>query len=319
MNTYFVYSILALFGVFMLLIVLVLTTNKGHVISHKKEHQDFLYVITRVRNEHTLLKSFVKHYLNQGVDKIYLLDDASTEPYDESILSNPRVVVLKSVEARRRKDQMYDANQLYLQLRRKVKWVMNIDADEFIHSRRDSNTTIRRELETTFKDADCVFVPWIMFSFNGREHEPDDVIKEHVYRWDHDRRHPHPTGNRKNRCRYDGIECKSIFKTSSFRSMKDSHHPTSPHIGTNPVYVDGSTNAQVYVNLTGRYYSKIRERDIKQAHLVCNHYRFTSLDKIREKCQGDSLMKYGNMTNCVKDCVLSDYPEVRDEYLKNKS
>ena len=280
--------------------------------------KDFLYVITRVRNENVLLKSFVSHYLSQGVDRIYLLDDASTIPYDADILSNPRVVVLKSVQARRRKQQMYDANELYKQLRSKVTWVMNVDVDEFVHSRRNG-ATIREKLETTFKDVDCVFVPWIMFSFNGQQHEPKDVIKEHVYRWNHDKKHPHPNKDRKNRCRYDGIECKSVFKTSRFESMKDPHHPTEPTFGKTIyyIYVDGSTNEPIGPNFMGSYYSKIREKDIATAHLICNHYRFTSLEKIKEKCRGDSLMKYSKMGDtCVENCVLSDNPEIGDEYLK---
>lgn len=315
-------------------------TTDGNTNMRPVVAKDFLYVITRVRNENVLLKSFVTHYINQGADRIYLLDDDSTVPYDEAILSNPRVVVLKSVEARRRKEQMYDANELYRRLRSQVTWVLNVDVDEFVHSRsrRKGGTTIRRELETTFKDADCVFVPWIMFSFNGRQHEPQDVVKELVYRWNHDRKHPHPNGDRKNRCRYDGIECKAVFKTSRFESMKDPHHPTEPVMvlggdgsgdglfgpgcpsPSSPIYVDGATNRVVRLNFMGSYYSKIREKDISTAHLICNHYRFTSLDKIREKCQSNSLMKYHKMGDaCVENCVLSDHPEVRDEYLKNNS
>lgn len=129
-----------------------------------------------MKDEQVLLKSFIKHYENQGVDKIFLLDDNSKSAYPESILRNPNVVIIKSVNARKLKRQMYDANELYKHLRHKVKWVMNIDADEFIYSRRQ-NTTLRNELMTTFKSVYCVFVPWIMFAFNNKKHEPDDVIK----------------------------------------------------------------------------------------------------------------------------------------------
>jgi len=263
----------------------------------------------------------VKHYLSQGVDKIYLLDDASNEPFEEAIKRNPKVVIVPSREARERGEQMYDANRLYKELRSKVKWVLNVDVDEFVHSRRGRDWTLRRELETTFVGADCVFVPWIMFSFVGRKMEPKtNVVNELVYRWDHDKTHVHPKGDRKNRCRYYGIECKPVFKTESFRGMNDPHKPTEPVVDIRKrrlIYVDGAKNEQVKLEMiTGNYHSIIREKDILKAHLICNHYRFTSLEKIKEKCRGDSLIKYKNMKNCVENCVLSDYPEIKDEYLK---
>ena len=44
--------------------------------SNKK---NFLTVVTRSRNSNVFLESFVKHYLAEGVDEIYILDDNSTE------------------------------------------------------------------------------------------------------------------------------------------------------------------------------------------------------------------------------------------------
>ena len=75
-------------------------------------------------------------------------------------------------------------------LRDKTKWFMFVDADEFITTRRNSNKTIREELETTFKDVDLIKIPWVNFTANGRDKNPDKVLIDTNWRWNHDKKHP---------------------------------------------------------------------------------------------------------------------------------
>ena len=92
-------------------------------------------------------------------------------------------------------------------------WVIYVDVDEFISTRKNLNHTIKDELETTFKDAHCVKVPWVMMSCKLRETNPKSILNEITYRWNHDIRHPHKV--KKFRCRYHSIETKCIFKQTS--------------------------------------------------------------------------------------------------------
>ena len=52
--------------------------------------------------------------------------------------------------------------------------------------------TIREELETTFKDADLIKIPWIMFGSNEQDENPKQVLTDTIWRWNHDKKHPHP-------------------------------------------------------------------------------------------------------------------------------
>jgi hypothetical protein len=275
-----------------------------------KKPEYFIVIICRIKNEHFMMDSFIPYYLSQGIDKIYLIDDNSDKPYSDLVIKNPNVEFIEGHLARKTGNQMADVNALYQNLKSQTTWVMNIDADEFVYSKK--HPTIKNALLTTFKNADCVFVPWVMFSFNNREKDGNHVINEYLNRWDHDKKHPHPNNDHKNRCRYDEIECKSIFKTKSFLSMNDCHKPTQPVNNSIDYRESVYNNKQRSV-----YYKNLREKDIKNAIMLCNHYRFSSLDKIKKKCNKSSLGNYKS-SSCVDNCVLSDHPEVYDDYLKTK-
>jgi hypothetical protein len=92
----------------------------------------------------------------------------------------------------------------------------------------------------SLKDADCLYVPWVFFSFNNRQFDGNDIIDDYTYRWNHDKKHPHPNNDNKNRCRYDKIECKAIFKTAKFKII-NIHTPTHP-VGSNINYRESVNN-----------------------------------------------------------------------------
>lgn len=279
----------------------------------KTTKSQFLAIICRIRNEHFMMKTFIPYYLDQGVDKIYLIDDNSDFPYDETVTNNDKVVFIQGSLARKTGDQMADANHIYQQIRPYTKWVMTIDADEFVYTKK--HTTIRECLETEFRNADCVFIPWVMFSFNKREVDGDDIITDYLYRWNHDKKHPHPNNDPKSRCRYDKIECKSIFKTDAYSSLKNPHNPTDPVI-THPNVRESIYNKPH----KKRYYLNFREKHIRDSIMLCNHYRFSSVDKIKDKCRKTAFNNYSrfDVDTCIENCILSDNPEVYDDYLKSK-
>ena len=133
-----------------------------------------------------------------------------------------------------------------------------------------------------------------------------------MFRWNHDKKHPNTTS--KGRCRYENIECKSIFKASKFNELTNPHVP-SEHIDKNLKYHESISN-KPQKNL---FYKNLRELDIKKSYLICNHYRFTSIDKIIQKCNKNALNNYRDINdNCVDQLKLTDYPEIIDEDLKKK-
>ena len=199
---------------------------------------------------------------------------------------------------------MRTANELYNKIRDKFEWFIFVDVDEFITAK---DNTIKYELETTFRNADWVKVPWVMMSSNGRKKNPDSVLLENTYRWNHDKKHPNEIN--KFRCRYENIETKSIFRSSKFAGIKD-HRPIYCTV-KNPVVVDSIDNKPSDLNI---FYSNLRESSIKKGFLLCYHYRIISDENDINKIKNSNY--YQNFT--IDDLRKSDHPDIIDENMKNK-
>jgi hypothetical protein len=276
----------------------------------------FLSLIVRFYND-PFICEFVEYYLSEGVDMIYIVNDNDTVMNIPEILVNhPKVTIWYSQfdETSRKeyhKNQMHFCNLLYSKVRFMSTWFIVIDSDEFINTRRNYEKTIRDELMTTFKDVDCIKVPWIMMASNGLEKDPTSLLQGLPYRWNHDIRHPNPTDNYKSRCWYEYIHCKCIFKSVKFNSF----HNHAPNFESDGLIAVDSIYGNRY---DPRYhpYDNLRESDIRVAFLICNHYRVISKQSCIRKCNENKLPGYQADYNSV---FIADYPEVRDEHLKNKS
>ena len=276
----------------------------------------FLGLMTRCKDEF-FVKEFVDYYLSQGVDHIYILDDNSiNRSYYEGINNNVTIIYDKVTSKahdtkciRSCRCNRVMASELYKKIRYKFEWLIYCDVDEFITTKRNLQRTIRDELETTFKDVDCIKIPWVMMSSNNREKNPKSILLENTYRWNHDKKHD-SNNVRKFRCRYKSIEVKCIFKPSKFFDIKD-HRPIS--IENNLVIVDGVNNKTIN---TIRY-NNLREKDINNGILLCYHYRIISRENNINKLKSN--FWYINNKYALEDLMKSDHSEIEDETLNYKT
>ena len=200
------------------------------------------------------------------------------------------------------------ANKLYKQIKSNFKWMIYCDVDEFITTKKNIINTIKDELNTTFKDVDCIKIPWVMMSCNSIEKNPNSILLENTYRWNHNKKHPHKI--RKFRCRYDEIEVKCIFKTDKFNSIFD-HHPKEK---SGPIFIVDSISKKKQ-QLNG-FYKNLRENDIENGILLCYHYRIISKENSINKLKNNLWYIQDGYT--INDLMSSDYPEIIDETLKYK-
>lgn len=279
--------------------------KEWHFMQTPKETRKMLGLITRCKDEF-FIKEFVDYYLSQEVNEIFIIDDDSNDKsiYDE--INDSRVVIIYSKNII---DNNY-ADQLYKKVKSKFKWMIYCDVDEFITTKRNINKTILEELNTTFKDNDCVKVPWVMMSSNDRLNNPNSLLSENIHRWNHDLKHPNDIN--KFRCRYNKIECKSIFKTKKFKSIID-HRPIEPYNNSKLSIVssiDGSPN-----NFS--LYKSLREEDIKSGVLLCYHYRIISIENSINKLKNNKW--YIENGYSLKDLQDSDHSEIIDKTLMHKT
>ena len=145
----------------------------------------FLGLITRCKDEF-FIKEFCDYYLSQGVDKIFVIDDNSN---DKSIYKNIKDNRIKIIYKKNIIQNNY-ADKFYKEIKSYFKWIIYCDVDEFITTKKNITNTIKDELKTTFKNVDCIKIPWVMMSCNSIEKNQDSILLENTYRWNHNKKHP---------------------------------------------------------------------------------------------------------------------------------
>ena len=288
-------------------------------------------LITRCKDEF-FIKEFCDYYLSEGVDKIYIIDDDSVDKSIYTNITSEQVNVLYEKNVFNGLNREMDiVNKLYETLRNDFEWIISLDVDEFITTKKTIKKTIKEELKTTFKNVDCIKIPWVMMAINNREKNPISVLRENTSRWYHDKRHPrrrkhrsssqprHPALNpdhqdrldKKFGCRYDEIEVKCIFRAEKFEKVG----VHIPYRAVGECLIVDSVKMQSYEwGDCGCNYKNLREKDIREGYLLCYHYRFISIENAKKKLTNTP---YLNFT--LDDLIESDYPEICDETLMLKS
>lgn len=291
--------------------------------------QYFLGLLTRCKDEF-FIAEFTRYYLDEGVDQIIIIDDDSMDKtiYDE-IQELDRVTILYEKNI----NHNNVAQTIYQQIRNQFEWLIYVDVDEFITTKKNQNFTIRDEIKENFQDVDCIKVPWVMMSSGGRRKNPESVLHSNTWRWDHDKKHPNPV--HKFRCRYDAIEVKCIFRPSKFEAITE-HHPIIL-ANTNSSPLSRYRFFQKLKKLSSKFSNKeadltivdsvnkkssplntffygLREASIKEGYLLCYHYRIISRENDLAKIQNS--IWYHEYT--PDDLHRSDHNEIFDNYISSR-
>ena len=264
-------------------------------------------LLTRCKDEY-FIEEFCNYYLNQEIDKIYIIDDDSLDKtIYKNLENNPQIEIIYEKDI----VQTDFVNKFYPKIQNLYDWMIYCDVDEFITTKKNSNKTIKEELNSTFKDVDCIKIPWIFFSCNNIEKNPESILETNIYRWNHDEKHENQiTKEYKFRCRYNQIEVKCIFKPKFFDKIWD-HYPKNPN--KIPICVDS-----IYLNKDeiNPGYNNLRENNINNAHLICHHYRIISKENCLNKLKSNIWYKD---KYTLDDLMSIDYNEIIDDTLKIKS
>jgi hypothetical protein len=252
----------------------------------------FLALLCRCKDE-PYVTEFVKYYLSEGVDRIYILDDDSNQAIYSGVVHNPQVTIVPGKNITR--DDNVGRREFYPTIRDKYTWLIHVDVDEYIATRKNPRHTIRRELETTFKDVHHVFVPWVFMACNGQVKNPPCLLQTNIYRPTYDTVYT-DSHNRKFQIRR---MCKSIFKPAYFNELRD-HRPMQP---TGPVVVSSE--------------EELTEASIPNAVLLCYHYRYVSIEHFAHKTK-TNLFHRANAA-LLREMLQHDHPDVVDTTMRDKS
>ena len=160
----------------LLILICVLVYNKfntKNINAFTPKYEDELSLISIFKNETFNLKTWIEHYLWQGVNKIYLIDNGSTDNPLEILQPyiNKNIVIYYSLPEKYKQMEHIRYVIQKENLKKKTKWLIIGDLDEFFYS-------YPKKLIDTINDFnkyDVVYSNWKMFGSDGLIDHPEDI------------------------------------------------------------------------------------------------------------------------------------------------
>lgn len=139
----------------------------------------FLSVYALFKNEAEIFKEWLEHYLDEGVEHFYLIDNGSDDNFIEVIKPYMDHITLIKDEERGDQTQVKIYNRHILPILEESEWFIGIDLDEFIYTK---DGTIASNLKNVDKNIGQILVPWKYFGSSGHIYQPSSVVDSFVYR-----------------------------------------------------------------------------------------------------------------------------------------
>lgn len=140
----------------------------------RESHRPYVSVGAVFKQEAHALREWIEHYLWLGVDRIYLIDDGSTDEYLKQMEPYSDVVVYLrhtvALERFGRQGRIYDACLRGIP----SEWLLIVDLDEFLYS------PIGQDLKTwlrSYASYNQVLIPWRVFGSGGLIEQPASLVQ----------------------------------------------------------------------------------------------------------------------------------------------
>lgn len=228
-----------------------------------------LCLVAMFKNEACILNEWMAHYLKQGVNKFFLINNGSTDnflPILQPYINNHTVELIND-DIKHAQEHCY--NKYFLTKAKKYQWVMVVDLDEFVYARKGYRT-IPQYLHTLNDTISQVCIPWKIFGSNGHKVQPQNVVKSFSKRINYNKEDGFQgvIKDKKNH-KYSFDKC--IVRTKFLTQFGIHHHKT-----TNDNWITSDNNNN---NLhPNRAFSKINEQILQHSYLHLNHYAIQSYD-----------------------------------------
>ena len=287
-----------------------------------------LCLIAIFKNETQIIKEWVNHYLNQGVQKIFLIDNGSTDNYFSII--EPYIInkIIYLVKDSKPQSQAELYNKYFLNLCKKYTWAIICDLDEFIYAK-NGFKKISGYLEyiNKYKHISQIFIPWKMFGSNGYNTldklQPESVIKTFTKRFDYSKNKiVNGITFKENKDIFTYTKC--IVKTKYLLKLNIHSHIMMPTFNN---YYNFITPFKINNIHKSKSFCKVNENILNNSFLNLNHYAIQSLDyftrvkmtrndavhhkNVRNK---EYFNRYDNNCNDKDDNELS---EISNTYIRN--
>jgi len=274
-----------------------------------------------IKNEGKYINEFIKHYVKQGVDNFYIINNNSDDniikiiedsPYKYLITlinDNRDMNILKNDKGTFGHKRLLDEN-LYERVKKETEWLINVDADEFMYGK--NGHTIKSYLYTINKSVGCIYVIWNIINPNDNIDNiisNDFSIKNNIKRLNYDLI---------NELSYNIINSndfgKSIVRTSMLMD--------GTKLWLHKIMVSGETinnygiNKNTYDNENNIEYS---EENFKKLNITLNHYAIrNSEDYIKKQNQINTVIHKNTFIKGLFEMLnLNEKYFIKDNYINN--
>lgn len=136
-----------------------------------------LSVIAMFKNESWIIKEWIEHYLSEGVEHFYLIDNGSNDDYESEISEyNNFITLVKDSTRLQYGTQSYLYNKIYLDIiKNETMWIIICDIDEYIYAR-NGYEKITDLLDTMSSNIETIWIPWKIFGSNGIIEQPKSIV-----------------------------------------------------------------------------------------------------------------------------------------------
>lgn len=136
------------------------------------------------KNEGDILEEFIKHYLDEGIEHFYLIDNGSNDDYINAINKYKDYITLIKDNIRYKNNtQTKLFHQYYYEkIKNESKWLLYCDIDEFVYSR-NSYCKIIDLLDNCPNYIKQIWIPWKIYSCDNIIETPKSIINSLFYRY----------------------------------------------------------------------------------------------------------------------------------------
>lgn len=147
------------------------------VVTKRKRH--FLSIQAIFKNEAMNFKEYIEHYLWQGVDHFYFIDNGSDDNYMDVI--KPYMSKITLFKRPEKHKQVAHMNEVFNKIRHESEWFMMIDLDEFCYES-SGNSNIKEYLKSLSPNVSQVYLRMLMFVSRDEYEHPESIRKAFTWR-----------------------------------------------------------------------------------------------------------------------------------------
>lgn len=261
-----------------------------------------LVIVSVFKNCAHCLREWIEHYIREGVDAFLLTDNGSTDHYRDTIKDYIDSGIV-SIHIDPDPHKQVEYLNYYLPVAKKFDWVLLIDLDEFIYSRKQFKTT-KDYLKTVPSTINKISIPWKMFGSSHYKKQPNGIISHFVRRQKYPKEYSTTT--------IPFIEKKCIVRGNQVKKF-GIHNSLLKGDCYTEMMADGNSMNKIFMPIT--------ETLLRDSFLHLNHYRVQSLELFTatKMFDGDALNPFYDTMRDTSFFKRFDTNDMLDTELKNKT